>query len=329
MPPRSSQFQEQGIAVAGDRPSIRHQKKETPLSPSKVNNKVREHGTPSTANSLGRRSIPAKDIRRTMNDIKKGYGGTKKYSSLSNNCYDYILPEDKEQVKQQQAGGSITNDHEGLNTTSTNINPYNSVSSYPGGYGYGSSAGMMMMPPIYPGGGMGPFSGIYQVLYGVQNVVLSVTQAVQLVGMNQQLLQQAWESISHMIDHASATFYEMRALEQQQQQQQNNREETEKVKQHQRRLKALRYALVFGGSWLTYKMVRAILFHARDKRRLLTATPGPTNNNLMGSFLGRSAMSPYTLSNYSNGMGYGGPPSHMYNGMFSNNGSGYPAGGYY
>jgi hypothetical protein len=333
MPPRSGQFheqqqQQQGMAVAGDRPLLPHKKKSSFLS-SKLDN-VRGHGGPTTVESSCKRSVPSKDTRRTRNGIAKtkDYDGSK--MKYSNNLYDYSVPEEREQVEQQQVERSDINDHGVVNTstTTTSMTPYNNMTMLYGGgqQQYGSSAanGMMMMMPPIPSGGMGPFSGIYQVLYGVQNVIFSITQAVQLVGMNQQLLQQAWESISQMVDHAFVTFHEMRMLELQ-----NNREETEKEKQQKRRLKALRYTLVFGGSWLVYKIVRSLVFHKRNRRRQFLAS---TYNAVVGSSLGSLGMSaissPYSYPNYySSGMTYGGPQPHMNNGVLYG-GSGYAGSGY-
>lgn len=177
-----------------------------------------------------------------------------------------------------------------------------STSSSPYGY-YGSPgmAGGMMMPPISPmmiglGGLGGPFSGLYQALYGLQNIAFSISQAVHLIGMNQQVLQQAWESISQMVDHAIATFHEMRALEQK-----GRAAETEEEKQRRRRLKALRYAVVFGGSWLAYKLVRHLLFQQR-RRKI-----GQINHALPSSYPYDSMVTSraFMPSSHQNGFGIG------------------------
>ncbi|KAL3924369.1 MAG: hypothetical protein SGARI_006045 [Bacillariaceae sp.] len=184
-----------------------------------------------------------------------------------------------------------------------------------------------MMPPMMMGGGgygMGPFSGLYQVLYGVQNIVFSISQAVQLVGMNQQVLQQSWESLTKMVDHAIATFYEMRALEQQME------NLTPEDQQRRKRLKALRYALVMGGSWLAYKIIRHVLFYKKNRRRLTAAAGAGANSSfsspgtgLMGA-LGMSSMSPFSSSSYYGGGsgGYSPYSSSMNNNMFNGGGGG-------
>ena len=126
-----------------------------------------------------------------------------------------------------------------------------------GGGMYG--AGMYgMMSPMMMGG---PFSGVYQLLFGVQSVVMSLGQAVQLIGMNQQALQQALDAAWNLVDHSMATFHELRQLEAT-----NSAKETPEQKQKRRRLKALRWALVMGTSWFVYKLLRRIFTSSRRKR---------------------------------------------------------------
>eukprot|EP00536_Pseudo-nitzschia_multiseries_P004776 jgi/Psemu1/285340/fgenesh1_pg.82_\ len=145
---------------------------------------------------------------------------------------------------------------------STGLAPYGGIGSV-SPYGlYGGGASMMMPPSPYMGmntmGGMPYLSGLNQVVYNVQNIIFSISQAVYVVGANQQALQQAWESLNQMVDHAVATFHEMRALDCMERE-----HETEEEKQKRKRLKALRYAFVFGGGWLAYKLIRNLLFRKR------------------------------------------------------------------
>ena len=214
-----------------------------------------------------------------------------------------------------------TNDHTAM--SSTNLGTAMMSSPY-GGYGLAGMGGMSMMPPISPmmmggfGGVVGgPLSGLYQALYGLQNVVFSISQAVHLVGMNQQALQQAWESLSQMVDHAVSTFNEMRALEAK-----GRETESEEDKQRRKRLKALRYALVFGGSWLAYKLARHLLFQKRRNRHY-------PNSHMLHS----SSSYPYDAastsraimpSTYNNGYGMG-PGSF---GMYGNGYGGFSGGMY-
>ncbi len=159
-----------------------------------------------------------------------------------------------------------------------------------------SSYGMMGATLPYYGGGaggmMGPFSGLHQVLFGVQNVIFSVTQAVQLMGTNQQALQLAFDSVTKMVDSAIATFCELRALEAKQ-------EYTAEQQRQRKRLRALRWAMVMGGSWLVYKVVRRL---TSKPKRLSSTYP-----YLASSFVG--AMIPYQQPPYGRYGMMGGPPA--------------------
>jgi hypothetical protein len=324
MPPRSANLHpEISVERSGDRTILTSSK-----TSSVKTSHLRGHGTPAgtvhryrSGHGGQRRMAVLGGERQGSAGIKRPQNPTRPNNSLSES-YDYSVPEKR--VEEQQAGQeeSTPKDTEVTNTN-TSITPFSNNSMNPYGNGYYGNSGMMMMPPMYMGG-MGPFSGVYQVLYGVQNIVFSISQAVQLVGMNQQLLQQAWESLSQMFDHAIATFHEMRALEHQ-----LNREETEEDKQRRKRLKALRYALVFGGSWVAYKIVRGLLLQKRNNnRRRLAASNTTGGSGNMGSYFGASATSPYSSSYYGGGMGYGNPYSSTNNSMFYSS-SGYPNSGYF
>lgn len=187
----------------------------------------------------------------------------------NNNNHSFVTNDDNDVA---DAVGTTGLDYNANNNNNATLMSSTSLNSPYGGGMYGGMGvgGGMMMPPMMPpgmmmmGGGMGggPFASVYQALYGLQNVVFSISQAVQLVGMNQHVLQQAWESINQMVEHAVTTFSEMRALEANAQD-----GESEEDKQRRRRLKALRYALVLGGSWLAYKVVRQLLFQKDAWRR--------------------------------------------------------------
>ncbi len=107
------------------------------------------------------------------------------------------------------------------------------------------------------GGGMSPMIGsisnLNQFLYGIQTVVFSLSQAVQLLGMNQEALQQAFDSLTSMMDKGVATFHELRALEAMQ-----NAQETEEQKKRRQRLKTIRWASMMGGRYVVYKLIRRI-----------------------------------------------------------------------
>jgi len=136
-------------------------------------------------------------------------------------------------------------------------------SPYMSSFGYGGG----MMPGVMPGQ---PFSGLNQFLFGIQSVIFSLGQAVQIMGMNTQAVHQLLDTATTMFDHALGTWKEMRALEAN-----VNKavEESEEEKKKRRRLKALRWAMTLGVAYAAYKIIRRLLFHKRQQQRnLLTAT---------------------------------------------------------
>lgn len=146
---------------------------------------------------------------------------------------------------------------------------YNNSSMMPYGmspyYGYGGMSPMMM----------GPLSNLNQYLFGIQNVVFSLTQAVQMLGMNQQALQQAFDSLTSMFDHAIVTFHELRALEAM-----KTENETEEQKNRRKRLKTIRWALLVGGTWVVSKLIRKIT--GRRKRLQCDGNNYANNNSAFG-----------------------------------------------
>lgn len=172
---------------------------------------------------------------------------------------------------------------------------------------YSSNANMMPygmspygMSPYYGGMSpmmMGPLSNLNQYLFGIQNVVFSLTQAVQMLGMNQQALQHAFDSLTSMFENAVATFHELRALEAM-----KTETETEEQKNRRKRLKTIRWALLLGGSWLVHKIIRKITC-----RRRQIQYDGPSNGTspLAGSY-GPTAHGGYNYSPFSGPSMYGG-----------------------
>jgi len=149
-------------------------------------------------------------------------------------------------------------------------------------YGGGGMMGNMM----YGGGmygmgnmgmGLGPVSSLNQFLFGVQNVIFSLSQAVQIVGMNTQAVQQLLESVSAMWDHALKSWRENRALLEQAD---ADDESSPEAKQRRRRRRALRWALAAAVTYAGYRAVKKLLtvvFVRRNssaRRRLLEAAPG-------------------------------------------------------
>jgi hypothetical protein len=206
----------------------------------------------------------------------------------------------------------------------TGLAPYGGIGAV-SPYGFYGGGASMMPPSPFTGmgmngmgmngmgmngmGGLPYLSGLNQMVYNVQNIIISISQAIQVVSANQQALQHAWESLNQMVDHAVSTFHEMRALES------IEREcETEEERNKRKRLKALRYAFVFGGGWLAYKLIRNLLFR---KRSLQLRHYGQSNLDNLSQMAspGTTAMSNYSSPNNFHGamnMGYPGYSSNYH-----------------
>lgn len=192
-----------------------------------------------------------------------------------------------------------------------------------GGMGYGGMYGGMMGSPYGMGMsgmgyGTGPLNTLNQFLFGVQTAIYSLSSAVQVIGMNTQALHQLLDAASSMLDHALATWHEMRALEANE-----KATETEQQKMRRRRLKALRWALVVAATYTAFRLLRS-LFAARRKGRrrpLLTADPYHHNSSLVAQASGYSPYSSggYGMTPYGSGMG----------GMYGAGGLYGGSGGYY
>jgi hypothetical protein len=241
-----------------------------------------------TRTTMKAATTPTRRRRRTPSTTTTSGGGGG--GSASHEYEEGVLPDHEtaaEQQQQQQQDTSLYSAAANNNLGMMGGGLGGGMMSPYGGGMYGSPFGM----PSPMMGGMGPFSGVYQVLFGIQNVVFSVTQAVQLMGTNQHALQQAFDSLTGMIDHAIATFYELRALEATQ-----TAKDTEEQKSRRRRLKALRWAFVTGTSYLLYKIIRRLTTSRRRRIGYDGTNTGPATR-------GSNAMVPY--SGYNNNSGFG------------------------
>lgn len=249
----------------------------------------------------------------------KGTASTKQQRKEKRNLISNRDSVDSDERREPLATATTTNN---TSTSDDNLTSNNALQnqmamggmygSSPFGYGGYGMGGMMSPMMMMPGS---PFSGLYQVLFGVQNVVFSLSQAIQVLGMNQQAIQQAFDSLVNMFDHAVATFHELRAIEAMQ-----IEKETEEQKRRRRRLKAIRWAILMGGSWLVYKLIHRITTGKR-RRRLANHNHTTTNNNngLMSLFGGN----PGYGGGYSNYGGYGSSyGSNMYGGYGHSPGAG-------
>ena len=109
-------------------------------------------------------------------------------------------------------------------------------------------------------GGMmygGTSSSLHQLLFGVQNVIFSLTQAVQIIGMNTEAVKSLLTHATTLIDHAVATWKEQaHHLLEQQQQRQNDAPESVDQRKRRRRLRAIRWALTTVGTYAAYKVLQ-------------------------------------------------------------------------
>ena len=168
--------------------------------------------------------------------------------------------------------------------SSTNIIASSQLPMMPmyGGMGsmYGGGMGSM-----YGGGGMmgsGPLSGLNQALFGFQSLVLSLGQAVQIVGMNTAALQQLLESAAQMVDHAVHVYKEMRALEIASQ-----NSECLEDKKRRRRLRTLRWCITVGVTYAGYRLIRLAFRKSSSQGRIGYESPSYVP-------LSSSAITPYS-----------------------------------
>ena len=202
----------------------------------------------------------------------------------------------------------------------TPVSPYGMGMGGVGMMGMGGMYGGMYGGGMYGspyGMGMGPLNSLNQFLFGVQTAIYSLTSAVQVVGMNAQALHQLLDAASSMVDHALATWHEMRALEAT-----SNENETQEQKMRRRRLKALRWAMVVAATYAAYRLVRSIMSSRKSRqRRRITSTSEP-------HYASSSATTPYHNSGYNHSPYSGGYGGGMY-GAGGGYGMGYGAGGAY
>jgi hypothetical protein len=252
------------------------------------------------------------------------------------------------QQQQQDASGAS---HLPLNTSTqpstSALDPYNSVfspnnnMSYGGG-GMGGISGMYGgggMGGMYGGGGMGmgmsgmgmggmgmggmgmgmpmggPLSNLNQFLFGIQNVLSSLGQAVQIVGMNTQAVKQLLEAAAAMFDHAVASYSEMRVMEAA-----AGEFESEEDKKRRRRLRALRWAMVTAATYAGYKCIKWLFSSSRRRhqRPMLEGQPSTAMGGYSAPYRPYSS-DPYAQQPAHNGS-YGSSP---YGGGYS-----YGSGGY-
>lgn len=203
----------------------------------------------------------------------------------------------------------------GLNANTLSQSLYNptagSLYGVPGGFGgyYGGGTGYGggynyygQLPPL------GPMSSLNQFLFGVQSVIFSLSQAVQIIGMNTEAVKHLFESVSAMFDHAVASWQEMRALEFQ-----ARDVETPEARKRRRRLRSLRWALACAITYAGYSVIRKLLSSARRRTKRYLPAGTSMQNALRAShdnnppYYAMSSQTPFGYDSYQNppSMGYG------------------------
>lgn len=148
-------------------------------------------------------------------------------------------------------------------------------SPYGGMYSpYGGGMGMPMMMT-------GPLSNLNQFLFGVQNVIFSLSQAIQIVSMNTQALQQLLDAAMHLLDKAWSTWKDM--LLEYERQIPLGRPETEEDRIRRRRVRILRWTLATAASYAVYKLVRRV-FAPRPQANQWQALQQQHSNRPYGNY---------------------------------------------
>lgn len=217
-----------------------------------------------------------------------------------------------------------------LNNLTTTTSPYNNPMSYGGMYG-----GMGMSPYGMMGMGMMGMGGltnnpITNLLFSVQQAVFTVTQTIQIVGMNAESLKLMMHNAKEMVVKAQISVTDtMRQIDAHIAA--NDRmaaRETREQKKRRRRLKALRWSMVMVAAYAAYKLFLKRLIFGRRRRR------GIMNG---GAMLGGAAVGGMSMYNnnygYGNGSMYGGggygASSPYGGGGYGYGGGAYGGGGYY
>ena len=185
-----------------------------------------------------------------------------------------------------------------------------------GGLGLG---GMGMSPYMMNGlGMMTGHPGITNVLFNFQQIMFSISQAVQIVGMNAEALQQLVHSLRDLTMKANESIRGFVVEVTKQLDDENKYQiahESEKQKKRRRRLKVLRWTMAMVGSYAMYKFLKRIFCNKRKHRELIMNYHDLDNRHRR---YGNSINANQNLvNNYTNGYGSGSNyHGHGYSGMY-------------
>lgn len=168
-----------------------------------------------------------------------------------------------EEISQPQLATSEIDSSLNNYTSPYSMSPYSMNMSPLSMMQYGPSMGYGMNSM-----GFGPLSTINQYLFSFQSFIFAIGQAVQIVGMNTHQLHQLYDQLTAM---AEVIIHEIKTLSTQKVATKNLSDEERK---RRRRLKAIRWGLLFGASyasfWTILKWYKKRKDLKRRKRHMIT-----------------------------------------------------------
>mmetsp|Transcript_10489 Transcript_10489/g.15584 ORF Transcript_10489/g.15584 Transcript_10489/m.15584 type:complete len:278 (-) Transcript_10489:4-837(-) len=238
-------------------------------------------------------------------------------------------------TKLATTGNTVATTDYNLATTTTS--PYNNPM-----YGGGMYGGMGMSPYGMMGMGMMGMGGlatnnpITNLLFSFQQVIFTVTQTIQVVGMNAESLKLMMHNAKEMAMKAQISITDtMRQIDAHiAANERMAARETREQKKKRRRLKALRWSMVMVAAYAAYKLfLKRLIFGRRRRRGIMNGGAMLGGAGVDAGLGGMGMMSMYNNNyGYGNGSMYGGGgygASSPYGGGGYGYGGGAYGGGYY
>ena len=170
-----------------------------------------------------------------------------------------------EEISQPQLADSQIDSSLNTYTSPYSMSPYSMNMSPLNMMQYGPSMG-------YGNMGFGPLSTINQYLFSFQSFIFAIGQAVQIVGMNTHQLHQLYDQLTALVDQALNYINEMKTLSIQEVATKNLSDEE---RRRRRRLKAIRWGLLFSASYASFWTILKWYKKRKDfKRRKRLITDG-------------------------------------------------------
>lgn len=173
-----------------------------------------------------------------------------------------------EEISQPQLADSQIDSSLNTYTSPYSTSPYSMNMSPLSMMQYGPSMGYGMNM------GFGPISTINQYLFSFQSFIFAIGQAVQIVGMNTHQLHQLYDQLTAMVDQALNYINEMKTLSIQEVATKNLSDEEIR---RRRRLKAIRWGLLFSASYASFWTILKWYKKRKDftRRKKLITDGGP------------------------------------------------------